>query len=69
MPMLKPGKLKEIADQMLSTKTTDHCTARNKVERAWRNEEKYRMQETRTVKAIHSRKPVSKRPTGRPKIH
>ena len=27
-----------------------------------------RMQETRIVKAIHSRKPVSKRPTGRPKI-
>jgi hypothetical protein len=26
-----------------------------------------RMQETRMVKAIHSRKPISKRPTGRPK--
>jgi len=27
-----------------------------------------RMQETRMVKAIHSWKPISKRPTGRPKI-
>jgi len=27
-----------------------------------------RMQETRKVKAIHSWKPISKRPTGRPKI-
>ena len=27
-----------------------------------------RMQETRMVKAIYSRKPISKRPTGRPKI-
>ena len=26
------------------------------------------MQETRMVKAIHSWKPISKRPTGRPKI-
>jgi len=26
------------------------------------------MQETRMVKAIHSRKPISKRPTGRPNI-
>ena len=27
-----------------------------------------RMQETRMVKAIHSWKPISKRPTGRPKV-
>jgi len=27
-----------------------------------------RMEVTRMVKAIHSRKPISKRPTGRPKI-
>ena len=69
MTMFRPGKLNEIADQMLSTKNTDHCTARNTVEKTWTNKEKYRMQETRTVKAIHSRKPVSKRPTGRPKVH
>ena len=28
-----------------------------------------RMQETRMVKAIHSWKPISKRPIGRPKTH
>ena len=37
MSMLKPGKMNKIAEQIAAHTITDHCTARNKMERTWTN--------------------------------
>jgi hypothetical protein len=38
--MLKPGKMKEIAEQIQNTSATNSSTSRNQMERVWRHQEK-----------------------------